>query len=78
MHSGNQLGDEGFSRLVPVLSTLPNLGVLDVSCNGITDASLNRLASALEESSSTNNRILQVFISGRSFCIFTLALIFFL
>lgn len=75
MLAGNQLGDEGISRLLPVLSTLPNLGVLDISCNGLTDASLGGLASALEECSSTNNRILQVFYVGLQFLRLTLSLI---
>ncbi|XP_068698694.1 tonsoku-like protein isoform X1 [Montipora foliosa] len=47
MLPGNRIGDSGVQYLVSALPTLPNLLVLDLSCNGITQKGLSHIASAL-------------------------------
>ena len=44
---GNRIGDVGMENLCKILDTLPNLSVLDLTCNDITPVGLNHLCSAI-------------------------------
>jgi len=52
-NTGNRLGDEGFQQLIQMLPSLPHLTVLDVSSNGLTEQSLDSLASLLKSPSTS-------------------------
>jgi len=56
---GNRLGDEGFQQLVHTLSSLPHVTVLDVSSNGLTEQSLDSLASLLTSPSTSALQVCQ-------------------
>ena len=54
--AGNRIGDVGMENLSKVLDSLPNLSVLDLSCNDITPVGLSHLCAVL----TTETKCLQV------------------